>query len=401
MVTAGDGKMPYLNGIRGRSSTFLRITVLFLIYSLLAIISQAEAVPSSRSILSSVTSKVRVNGPFLATWPVAKFGRQVLSLPDVEEEDGEEGADTEVEGDGDADDSEERPLLSYRVKKLEAQDNSDDENETNTADREREDDRDLDEDEIEDENVAVSHKSSRKKKNADDDEDESDLSDTNNTDLDELEEPEEYTKVKSTKSAPKTKDSVAKFRGVELGLMSETNISRLSYMTFKLLKTYKIKSMVDMPCRKTVRWMPRLLERLDFEIVGFKYYCVAEDADTIRTLKKQFAEHGSPEFLRIAPEEVRFLPKVDLVFTWDGLQEWGIKRSWTFFNGLREARPKYVILSNNPGTANTMSQKRFLNVRKQPFHFRQAMRVVSNMTSPHVEPKQLLLYDLNKIRKGF
>lgn len=414
--------MPW--GARSRT-VLLRTAVFALLWFILT--EKADAVPFPLAREASSLSGPVMESSLMTTWPIAKFGRQVLSLQDIEEDSGEE-----EEGQEDEAGEEDKPLLSYKVKRVESDDREDGEDYedrsastegTQNLDEESteesgssEDDNDEQEDDgktlktVDHEEgeeatvekqpslkVQTTKRMSKGKKNKD--EDESDLQDTDNADLEELEEPKDF--VRASKPKPKTSGSIAAFRGIELGLVGETNISRLSYMTFKLIKAYNIKSMVDIPCHNTVKWMPRLLERLDYEIVGFKYYCVTENGKVLKSLKRKFGEHGNPEFKRIAPEESRFLPQADLVFTWDGLQEWGVKRSWTFFNGLREVRPKYVILSNNPGTANTHSQRRFLNVRKQPFHFSQAMRVVSNMTSPHAEPKQLLLYELKKIRKGF
>lgn len=147
-----------------------------------------------------------------------------------------------------------------------------------------------------------------------------------------------------------------------------TNTTHLSYMVFKMIKTYDIKSMVDIPCRNTLSWFPQLMHKIDFEVVGFKYYCVDSDSHSQDDIRRKFTDAGSPEFLHIRPEEAHLLPQTDLVFSWDGPQEWGVKRSWAFFTALREVRPTYLLITNNPKVSNRDSSRGAINLRKQPFH---------------------------------
>lgn len=159
-----------------------------------------------------------------------------------------------------------------------------------------------------------------------------------------------------------------KFRGIEGGVKEGTNITHLSYMMLKLIKTYKIRSMVDMPCRNNLEWFPELLSQIDFEVLGFKYYCVDSDERSQDDIRHLFSDAGSPEFMSITPEEAHQLPYTDLVFCHDGPQEWGIQKAWTFFSALRRVRPKYVMVTNNPGEMNHPSGAGVVNLRKQPFH---------------------------------
>ncbi|CDF40111.1 unnamed protein product [Chondrus crispus] len=160
------------------------------------------------------------------------------------------------------------------------------------------------------------------------------------------------------------------FSGVNLEARDGTNITHLSYMVFKIIKNYDIKSVVDIPCRNTLSWFPKLLERIDFEVAGFKYYCVDTDSYSKDDIQTKFSDAGSPETLHISPEEAHFLPKTDLVFSWDGPQQWGVRTSWTFFTALMEIRPTYLLITNNPTASNTDDSKGVMNLRKQPFHVR-------------------------------
>lgn len=158
------------------------------------------------------------------------------------------------------------------------------------------------------------------------------------------------------------------FRGVPGGVIQGVNVTHLSFMIFKIIKQYKIRSIVDIPCRNNIGWFPDLLHRIDFEIVGFKYYCVETDQEPQGDLSKHFSESGSPEFLRIPVEDAKKLPKTDLMFTWDGPQDWGVRKTWTFLSALRQVRPKYILITNNPEAFNVNNGQGAINLRKQPFH---------------------------------
>lgn len=191
-----------------------------------------------------------------------------------------------------------------------------------------------------------------------------------------------------------------KFKGVDAGVVDGTNVTHLSYMVFKLIKEYDIRSVVDIPCRNTLTWFPALLHQIDFEMVGFKYYCVDSEKHSQDDIRSKFSDAGNPEFLHIRPEEAHLLPQTDLIFSWDGPQQWGVKRTWSFFTGLREIRPDYIMITNNPKVKNANDERGQINLRKQPFHFSQAMRIISHVHESE-EPKQLLLYEMSAIRKGF
>lgn len=158
------------------------------------------------------------------------------------------------------------------------------------------------------------------------------------------------------------------FRGVPSGMVDGVNVTHLSYMVFKIIKGNNIRSVVDMPCRNNAPWFSELLHRIDFEIVGFKYYCVDTDRPSQDDLRKLFSDSGAPEFMHIRPEESQQLPNVDLIFSWMGPQQWGVGKTWAFFTGLRQVRPKYLLVTNNLGVSNNEDKNNLLNLRKQPFH---------------------------------
>lgn len=186
---------------------------------------------------------------------------------------------------------------------------------------------------------------------------------------------------------------------------AHTNLTHLSSMLLKLIKSYNIKSVADIPCRNSLEFFPKLLPTLDFEVMGFKYYCIDSEKDSHEDIAHLFGDAGNPEILHMKPTETSMLPKTDLVFSWDGPQDWGVTKTWTFFANLRIIRPKYLLVTNNPTELNA-DKAGVLNLRKQPFHFAQANRVIAKVHGSEnpalgLPKKQLLFYQIDDIRRGF
>lgn len=221
-----------------------------------------------------------------------------------------------------------------------------------------------------------------------------------------------------------------------------TNVAHLSKMLVKIVKNYDIKSMVDIPCRNTMQFMPSLLHKLDFEVPGFKYYCVDTEMDSHDDLVPLYSDAGSPEFLHLNPATATLLPKTDLVFLWDAPQDWGVTTFWSFIMHMRQIRPSYLLVTNNQDAVNG-ERDDIINLRKQPFHvssssttfyfllnfvpglvfscdanhvyyvfcyilgrhphwqqFNQATRVINNVWNGNTN-KQLLFYEIKQVRRGF
>lgn len=151
------------------------------------------------------------------------------------------------------------------------------------------------------------------------------------------------------------------------GLHANTNVTHLSMMLLKIIKSYNIRSMVDIPCRNTLDFVPTLLNQLDFEIAGFKYYCVDTANEEHEDIAHLFGDAGSPDIIHMRADKTSRMPKTDLVFSWNGPQDWGVTSTWTFFTNLRQIRPKYLLITNNPGE-NNGDKPNVVNLRKQPFH---------------------------------
>lgn len=194
-----------------------------------------------------------------------------------------------------------------------------------------------------------------------------------------------------------------KFRGVQIDPINEDNITRISFMLYRVIKAHNISSMIDIPCTKSVQWMPELLHYLDLEIPRFRYLCVVQSEREQAKVKKIFGEQGSPEFI-VSRQFWDFdAPATDLAFVWNAISYMNPVRVWEMFKCLRKAGTKYVILGNHKGIANKKAfdfEARRINVRKQPFHFKEPHRVISHVSIDEKSRKQMLMYDMSKVREG-
>jgi len=76
------------------------------------------------------------------------------------------------------------------------------------------------------------------------------------------------TSGKEGQAGIKDHSAPVKFRGIQVGsdgMLDGVNVSKVSFMLYRVIKTYGIRSMVDIPCYSNRNWMPKLLERLDYE----------------------------------------------------------------------------------------------------------------------------------------
>lgn len=192
------------------------------------------------------------------------------------------------------------------------------------------------------------------------------------------------------------------YNGNTQGVVNGQNLTQLSLMAYKIAKTEKVFSMAAAPCREVSLWMPEVVRRLELELPGFQFYCVdtAEQAGSKDDLKKAFGD-VSGGFLQSAPEEIeQVVPKnLDLVVSWMGMQQWGIRKSWRFIKGLRRSGARMALFSNNPLSGNSDPGSQTINIRKSPLLLNEPQRVIGKVSSD--ENMQLLLYSMDGLRDGF
>ncbi|CAN8065242.1 unnamed protein product [Agarophyton chilense] len=198
------------------------------------------------------------------------------------------------------------------------------------------------------------------------------------------------------------------FQGVEQNsenghLFKADNITHLSFMVHRLIKTHKISSVIDVPCTSSTIWMPELLKILEFEVPRFHYRCVVPDDEYLINGILQYKEYSSATVVKDPVAWASKLPKADLAFVWYGFGYLSPQRAWKLIKSLRKSKTKYVIVPNfpdvkhNPGSASKSGR---VNVRRAPYRFDEPLRVVNDMSGDPSVRKQLFLYDLNNIRAG-
>jgi hypothetical protein len=180
------------------------------------------------------------------------------------------------------------------------------------------------------------------------------------------------------------------------------NLTRVSYMMYRLIKTHHIASLVDIPCTNTLHWMPQVLHYLDFEVPGFRYTCVVPTEADRELAQASFGEQASPEYL-VAREYWRLkLPATDMAFLWNILGFIPPQQSWALLKSVRQAQTKYVVLPNYPQLRNnpaTGTHHGRVNVRRAPYRFAEALRVFNNISTSAKITKQMLFYDTEHLRQ--
>jgi hypothetical protein len=179
------------------------------------------------------------------------------------------------------------------------------------------------------------------------------------------------------------------------------NITRVSYMLYRLIKTHQIKSMVDIPCSNTLDWMPQVLHLLDFEVPGFQYYCVLASEEDKEKAQAKFGHSGSAEYIVVSEYWRTKLVTVDMAFMWNVLGFMSPMQSWQLIKNVRRSQTKYVVLPNYPELRHNSGSGTHhgrVNVRRAPYRFGEALRVFNNISSKPTISKQMLLYDVEHLR---
>ena len=202
-----------------------------------------------------------------------------------------------------------------------------------------------------------------------------------------------------------TEEVSRQFQGIEkraenAHLFEAEDVTRLSYMLYRLIVTHKISSLLDVPCTTSIQWMPALLQRLEFEIPKFHYRCIVPDDEHLVTAVLNYKDLGSAVSRKDSTFWASKLPTADLAFVWYGIGFMRPKESWMLLKALRKAGTKYVVVPNHPDVTRNQAQKTDhgrVNVRRAPYLFDEPFRLVNNINSTSMR-KQLLMYELAAIR---
>lgn len=194
------------------------------------------------------------------------------------------------------------------------------------------------------------------------------------------------------------------FTGIPFFTQYGHNISRVSFMLYKAIRENNIQSMVDVPCRSHIRWMPQFLTNIKpKDGKRFSYFCV-DSNDVILQLAKALlgdVKTISKRFLKRNFWKTQ-MPQADLVFAWGGLEL--MKK--TNVNSLvqliaKEKRHKFLIIGSSPLSKNT--NRPGMNIRKAPFRYNRPARIYKELsvitTREHPE-KHMYLYQVADLKKG-
>jgi len=197
-----------------------------------------------------------------------------------------------------------------------------------------------------------------------------------------------------------------RFTGVVLESQPEGcdhNITRLSYMVYKLIQSVEVHSVIVMPCRTTALWMPAVVTHLEFETPGgLNVTCVDTTPEVSQTrLINAFNDTGAA-IVNGTLETIPSLPKAQMVVSWYGFQEWGVRGSWDFLGAIKQHGVDWVAF-NNHGTATNGEApggRKAINVRKAPYHLGAPARVVKGVSLAPDSDLSLVLYDTSNMREG-
>jgi hypothetical protein len=194
------------------------------------------------------------------------------------------------------------------------------------------------------------------------------------------------------------------FTGVG-GVKNGEDIKRVSYMLLRIIKQYKAKSMVDVPCRAHASWMHLLMKQIERDIPDFKYYCIDTNTQVLKAVQNQMRtlSNGRYAVKKFWKEP---LPEADIVFSWGGLETMKEGNVLAFLKLVATSKKhKYLLVGSHFGESVTMSKirggtkapSRALNLRKAPFSLNRPMRVISDL-STHGLKKQMYLFKPESMR---
>lgn len=202
----------------------------------------------------------------------------------------------------------------------------------------------------------------------------------------------------------------SRFRGVPMPADAMTkaeamgnfdNVTHLSYMLYRLIKTHRIRSVLDVPCTHTLHWMPQVLHYLDLEVPGFRYYCVVSSEEERERAEAAFGDLASAEYIVASDYWRARLPGTDLGFLWSVVGFVSPQQAWTLMQSVRRVGTKYLVLANYPALRNnpaTGTAHGRVNIRRAPYRFTEALRVFNNISIRPDVNKQMLFYDSEHLR---
>lgn len=161
-----------------------------------------------------------------------------------------------------------------------------------------------------------------------------------------------------------------------------------------ILETFKIKSVLDIPCGD-MTWMG--LINLD----NIRYTGIDLIHDMIEDNKRKFIDHKNMMFVDVDIFEViNEIPMADLVICRDFFIHLKNSQITQLINGFRKSNCKYLLTTTFPKAHNNYSEKhlgfRKLNIFEEPFNLKNCKYVIQENDGPACQGRQLHLIDLEE-----
>jgi hypothetical protein len=120
-------------------------------------------------------------------------------------------------------------------------------------------------------------------------------------------------------NATQTSTVLRKYSGSYLsdgtGILRGQNVTRLSFVVYKLIRLFGLKSMVDFPSRCHKEWMPELVERLEFDQPSFRYYGMDHNMTYVAEASREAQRDGRAAYI-LADVEFELPVKSELLLHW-------------------------------------------------------------------------------------
>lgn len=202
-------------------------------------------------------------------------------------------------------------------------------------------------------------------------------------------------------------DIISEYRGVRLTqenaeLFRKDNLTHLSFMVYRLIRTHNLSSILDVPCTKSMIWMPEVLVRLEYEVPNFHYRCIVPNDEYLVEAILRYKGLTSAVVLKDPTFWASKLPKTDIALTWYGVGYLAPRQAWQLLKAIRQSETVYVIIPNHPDMSSNPGSTTMhgrVNVRRSPYRFDEPFRVVNNVSSTFPR-KQLLMYEVERLRSG-
>ena len=176
------------------------------------------------------------------------------------------------------------------------------------------------------------------------------------------------------------------------------NTKNLRNILNKIIKKYKIKSILDAPCGDC-NWIQLVVKKNNVKYIGIDIVkeCILKNKSRFNSKKFNFKE------LDITKDK---LPKSDLFICRDFMFHLSFEDNMRFLKNIKNLKCRYILISNHSKSAkNNILNKniktgdfRKINLFKEPFNFKSNYELIIDDHCDGVE-KYLILFKIKKLKK--